>query len=301
MALKALADELCGGRWVATGGGGYALVEAVPRTWTHLLAIATGEPLDPATLDSAAWQELAGNAWRGPNPPGLATVRRGQTRRLRLLPDGPGMPTRMTDGARRSTGRGRPGGGDAVDRADPGDPAGGLPAAGLDPLRPAGLSRGAVGRAALGRLDRPRATDPPDDADRIVALHSRFSDRTRYLRYFSPYPRIPARDLERFVNVDHHDREALVVGARRRPDRGRPVRAARAGARRTPRSRSWSRTRYQGRGIGSLLLEHLAEAARGRASSASWPRCCRRTGPCCGSSPTPGSRSAASTPMAWCT
>ena len=32
-----------------------------------------------------------------------------------------------------------------------------------------------------------------------------------YLRYFSPYPRIPARDLARFVNVDHHDREALVV------------------------------------------------------------------------------------------
>ena len=28
---------------------------------------------------------------------------------------------------------------------------------------------------------------------RIVALHSRFSERTRYLRYFSPYPRIPAR------------------------------------------------------------------------------------------------------------
>src|SRR6516164_7791801 len=29
-----------------------------------------------------------------------------------------------------------------------------------------------------------------DDADRVVALHSRFSPRTRYLRYFSPYPRI---------------------------------------------------------------------------------------------------------------
>src|ERR1044072_450044 len=53
----------------------------------------------------------------------------------------------------------------------------------------------------------------PEDADAIVALHSRFSERTRYLRFFSPYPRIPARDLARFVNVDHTDREALVVEA----------------------------------------------------------------------------------------
>ena len=48
LALRDLADELCDGRWVATGGGGYALVEVVPRAWTHLLAMATGEPLDPA-------------------------------------------------------------------------------------------------------------------------------------------------------------------------------------------------------------------------------------------------------------
>src|SRR4051812_19099348 len=53
----------------------------------------------------------------------------------------------------------------------------------------------------------------PEDAGAIVALHSRFSVRTRYLRYFSPYPRIPERDLARFVNVDHRDREALVVSA----------------------------------------------------------------------------------------
>jgi acetoin utilization protein AcuC len=59
LALRALADELCEGRWVATGGGGYALVEAVPRAWTHLLAIATGEPLDPETPTPRSWRELA--------------------------------------------------------------------------------------------------------------------------------------------------------------------------------------------------------------------------------------------------
>jgi acetoin utilization protein AcuC len=59
LAMRALADELCEGRWIATGGGGYALVEAVPRAWTHLLAIATGDPLDPATPTPDAWQNLA--------------------------------------------------------------------------------------------------------------------------------------------------------------------------------------------------------------------------------------------------
>src|SRR3984957_10366254 len=42
-----LAHELCDGRWIATGGGGYALAQVVPRTWTHLLAVAAGPPLDP--------------------------------------------------------------------------------------------------------------------------------------------------------------------------------------------------------------------------------------------------------------
>ncbi len=59
LALRALADEFCGGRWVATGGGGYALVEAVPRAWTHLLATVTGDPLDPATLTPPTWRSLA--------------------------------------------------------------------------------------------------------------------------------------------------------------------------------------------------------------------------------------------------
>jgi acetoin utilization protein AcuC len=59
LALRELAEELCDGRWVATGGGGYALVEVVPRAWTHLLAIATGDPVDPATPTPPAWRKLA--------------------------------------------------------------------------------------------------------------------------------------------------------------------------------------------------------------------------------------------------
>ncbi len=59
LALRALAEELCGGRWVATGGGGYAIVECVPRAWTHLLATVTGEALEPGTLTPPQWRALA--------------------------------------------------------------------------------------------------------------------------------------------------------------------------------------------------------------------------------------------------
>ena len=57
--MHELAHELCGGRWIATGGGGYALVQVVPRTWTHLLAVAAGTPLDPEMATPAPWRELA--------------------------------------------------------------------------------------------------------------------------------------------------------------------------------------------------------------------------------------------------
>jgi acetoin utilization protein AcuC len=55
--LHELAHETAGGRWLLTGGGGYALVQVVPRTWTHLLAEAAGQPVDPATPTPADWRE----------------------------------------------------------------------------------------------------------------------------------------------------------------------------------------------------------------------------------------------------
>jgi acetoin utilization protein AcuC len=48
-AIHALAHDLAGGRWLLSGGGGYDLVHVVPRTWTHLLAEAAGQPIDPGT------------------------------------------------------------------------------------------------------------------------------------------------------------------------------------------------------------------------------------------------------------
>jgi acetoin utilization protein AcuC len=57
-ALHDLAHEVTGGRWVATGGGGYAIIDVVPRSWTHLLSIVAGHPLDPATPVPEAWREM---------------------------------------------------------------------------------------------------------------------------------------------------------------------------------------------------------------------------------------------------
>ena len=51
-----LAHELCEGRWLALGGGGYAIREVVPRAWTLLFAEMVEHPElaadinDPATV-----------------------------------------------------------------------------------------------------------------------------------------------------------------------------------------------------------------------------------------------------------
>jgi acetoin utilization protein AcuC len=112
LALRGLADELCEGRWVATGGGGYALVEVVPRAWTHLLAVATGEPLDPGTPTPGAWRRLA--AQRRP---------------------GADVPQNLTDGPLGPVARWQPGTTpDAVDRAILATRRAVFPLHGLDPM-----------------------------------------------------------------------------------------------------------------------------------------------------------------------
>ncbi len=100
----------------------------------------------------------------------------------------------------------------------------------------------------------------PSDAEALVRFHAGLSPRTRYLRYFSAYPRIPERDLYRFTHVDHHDRVALVallggeIIAVGRYERAKDTDEAEVAF--------VVADAHQGRGIGSVLLEHLAAAAR---------------------------------------
>lgn len=53
--LHTLAHEVSGGRWVALGGGGYSLVDVVPRSWTHLTAIAAHRPVGLDVEVPADW------------------------------------------------------------------------------------------------------------------------------------------------------------------------------------------------------------------------------------------------------
>ena len=55
--IAELADRLCGGRWIATGGGGYNTTSVVPRAWSHLVAIASGKPVPLRTAVPQPWRE----------------------------------------------------------------------------------------------------------------------------------------------------------------------------------------------------------------------------------------------------
>jgi acetoin utilization protein AcuC len=61
LALAALADEISDGRWVSVGGGGYSVQDVVPRAWTHLLGIVSGEPVPADTTIPEAWRDEIGD------------------------------------------------------------------------------------------------------------------------------------------------------------------------------------------------------------------------------------------------
>lgn len=100
------------------------------------------------------------------------------------------------------------------------------------------------------------------DAEALERFHGALSDRTRYLRYFGPYPRMTPKDLHRTTNVDYRDRVGLVI------ELGSVIiavgRYELLGDRPGPRAAEVAfvvADEHQGRGLGSILLEHLAGAA----------------------------------------
>ncbi|CRK55794.1 NAD-independent protein deacetylase AcuC [Alloactinosynnema sp. L-07] len=64
--LRDLADRYAGGKWLATGGGGYQLLRVVPRSWTHLIATVLDRDVAPETRVPAQWtasvRKIAPNA-----------------------------------------------------------------------------------------------------------------------------------------------------------------------------------------------------------------------------------------------
>lgn len=85
---RMLADELCDGRWVATGGGGYLPYHVIPRAWAMVWCAMTGRPL-PENLDAGwrqRWQGRAGGPlpdamFDAPSPGPDATLAAARNRR----------------------------------------------------------------------------------------------------------------------------------------------------------------------------------------------------------------------------
>ncbi|MBF8187365.1 GNAT family N-acetyltransferase, partial [Nonomuraea sp. K274] len=101
----------------------------------------------------------------------------------------------------------------------------------------------------------------PADADRLRSFYSRLSDESIYFRFFGPRPRLSDKEVERFTNVDYVNRVALIatIGTEMvaviRYDRTGPGEAEVA---------FLVEDAHQGRGVASVLLEHLAATARER-------------------------------------
>ena len=99
----------------------------------------------------------------------------------------------------------------------------------------------------------------PGDADRLVAFYSRLSAETIRFRFFAPHPRLSPAEVERFTHVDHRERVALVAMlgdemlAIGRYDQIPGTNAAEVAF--------LVDDAQQGRGLGSVLLEHLAAIA----------------------------------------
>jgi acyl-CoA synthetase (NDP forming)/RimJ/RimL family protein N-acetyltransferase len=100
----------------------------------------------------------------------------------------------------------------------------------------------------------------PADADAVQAFHMAQSQNSIYLRFFTYKSKLSAKELRRFTELDYRDRVALVItrgaeiiGIGRYDRLENPVEAEVAFN---------VSDAHQGRGLGSILLEHLAAAAR---------------------------------------
>lgn len=102
----------------------------------------------------------------------------------------------------------------------------------------------------------------PSDAPALQAFHVAQSDRSTYLRFFASVARLSDRDLERFTNVDHDNRVALIAVTAADEIIG-VARYDRIGADEAEVAFNVADA-HHGRGLGSVLLEHLAAAARER-------------------------------------
>ena len=100
----------------------------------------------------------------------------------------------------------------------------------------------------------------PSDADAVQAFHTGQSQKSIYMRFFAFKARLSSKELKRFTEVDYKDRVALVITIG-----GEILGIGRYDRLADPEEAEVAfniADAHQGRGIGSILLEHLAAAAR---------------------------------------
>lgn len=137
----------------------------------------------------------------------------------------------------------------------------------------------------------------PDDADAVQSFHMSQSQNSIYLRFFTYKSSLSAKELKRFTDVDHRNRVAFVV------TRGTDI----IGIGRYDRLDDPAEAEvafnvsdsHQGRGLGSILLEHLAAAARENGIRRFSAEVLPENRKMITSSPRPATRSIATLTTAW--
>jgi GNAT superfamily N-acetyltransferase len=127
------------------------------------------------------------------------------------------------------------------------------------PNYPSDLERDVVSDASTHYHLRPIR---PDDAPGLITFHSQLGSRSVYLRFFSFHPELSAKEAEHFTGVDYINRLALVAELD-----GRLIAVGRfeSGPGDTEAEVAFVvADAFQHHGIGSVLLDELASAARER-------------------------------------
>lgn len=112
-----------------------------------------------------------------------------------------------------------------------------------------------------GRTARVRPTRATD-TEALVDFYARVSPTSKYLRYFAPHPEFTDTELRRLTGSDYDAEVSLVV------ESGERILALGTySTTRVPGEAEMAflvQDEHHGRGIGTILLEHLAQAARER-------------------------------------
>jgi acetate---CoA ligase (ADP-forming) len=108
-----------------------------------------------------------------------------------------------------------------------------------------------------------------EDGPGLLAFHAGLSKETIYLRFFGVHPKLSDDEVERYTHVDHDTRMALVATLRSQIIAVARYDRAEEGAEEAEVAFVVA-DEHQGRGIGTLLLEHLAAFARTRGIKRFW-------------------------------